>query len=208
MLSPASEEREKDIGIEVSDHDFRSFFEICPNTDPYDLGLQEVYDVAVGKNGEDDWSQCGDAMANLSCGRDGLDFTPPGGDSSAKFYGPDDFPAEGTQTISNKNGVVTAPVSGETFTWTYKNTQHEVTVVSADAEPTADSGDDKGDSSDNNDSNNDSNNSNGGGDDGDDSNQSGSGDDNGDGDDEDAAGLLSPSIWVLVACVLAARLLI
>lgn len=146
-------------------------------------------------------------MANLSCGRDGFDFTPPGGDSSAKFYGPDDFPAEGTQTISNKNGVVTAPISGETFTWTYKNTEHEVTVVSADAEPTADSGDDNGGSN-NTDSNNDSSNSNDGGNDGGDSSQSGGGDSNGDGDDEDAAGLLSPSLWVLVACVLAARLLI
>lgn len=148
-------------------------------------------------------------MANLSCGRDGFDFTPPGGDSSAKFYGPDDFPAEGTQTISNKNGVVTAPVSGETFTWTYKNTEHEVTVASADAEPTADSEDDNGGgSSNNNDSSNDSNDNNGGGNDGGDSSQSGSGDSNGDGGDEDAAGLLSPSLWVLVACVLAARLLV
>jgi hypothetical protein len=185
-----------------------SFFDICPNTDPYDLGLQEVYDVAVGKNGEDDWSQCGDAMANLPCGRDGFDFTPVGGDSSAKFYGPDDFPAEGTQTISNKNGVVTAPVSGETFTWTYKNTEHEVTVASADAEPTADSGDDNGGSNDNNDSDNDLDSNDGRGNDGSDNSQSGSGDSNEDGDDEDAARLLSPSLWMLVACVLAAILLI
>lgn len=79
-------------------------------------------------------------MAQVSCAKDGLDYTQPGGNSSAKFYEPDGFPDAGTRTTSNMPGTITAPISGETFTWTSNNIVNVVTVASADARPTGKSG--------------------------------------------------------------------
>ncbi|KAI9151362.1 hypothetical protein HJFPF1_08564 [Paramyrothecium foliicola] len=111
-----------------------SFYEACPSTDFVSLPLGHFFESL--KETFVEWQWCGDAMAKLSCGPEGFDFTPPGGNSSASFYRPNDFPASGTLTTSNLAGVITSPISGETFTWTHENNVHAVTVASADARPT------------------------------------------------------------------------
>lgn len=49
-----------------------------------------------------------------------------------KFYNPGEFPKNGTETLHNINGVVSTPVSGASFTWTYISDVHIVTVRSTD----------------------------------------------------------------------------
>ena len=101
------------------------------------LGFTEYYKATAGN--DKNWPNCGSVMAQVPCAKDGLDFTPPGGNSSAIFYEPDAFPAGGTRTTSNMPGTVTAPISGETFTWTSNNIVNVVTVASANARPTEES---------------------------------------------------------------------
>ncbi|KAK6957124.1 hypothetical protein Daesc_002409 [Daldinia eschscholtzii] len=65
-----------------------------------------------------------------------MGYTPPGGNDSAVFYEPDKLPPGGTATTSNIAGRITSPVSGATYSWTYKEIEHIVTVASADSQPT------------------------------------------------------------------------
>lgn len=63
----------------------------------------------------DNFPTCGNYMDGISCVGD-LGFPPPGADKSAKFYAPGEFPKNGTETtISNLDGSITSPLSGETF---------------------------------------------------------------------------------------------
>ncbi|RYP77099.1 hypothetical protein DL771_001389 [Monosporascus sp. 5C6A] len=77
-----------------------------------------------------------------------LGFTPPGRGDSGTFYEPGNFPPKGTATASNIAGSITSPVGGATYTWTYNSIRRTVTVVSADAKPTAtgEAGEDAADS--------------------------------------------------------------
>ncbi|OQE34789.1 hypothetical protein PENCOP_c015G07961 [Penicillium coprophilum] len=63
---------------------------------------------------------------------------------NSKFYHPRSMPSNGTKTLSNVVGTVSAPVSGNTFTRTFDSTtnsvMHTVTVSSVDATATGSKG--------------------------------------------------------------------
>ncbi|RYP24496.1 hypothetical protein DL765_000516 [Monosporascus sp. GIB2] len=111
-----------------------TFWEVCPNTNPSLLGADEIYQSLVAQ--DENWPRCAEYMGAFPCGST-LGFTPPGGDGSGAFYEPGRFPPNGTATTSNIAGSITSPVSGATYTWTYNGVPRTVTVVSADARPTA-----------------------------------------------------------------------
>lgn len=50
---------------------------------------------------------------------------PPG---QTTFYTPNDLPDDGTQTLSNGDGTVTAPPSGTVFTWHQSATTYTVSA--------------------------------------------------------------------------------
>ncbi|KAI0113350.1 hypothetical protein F4814DRAFT_449797 [Daldinia grandis] len=122
-----------------------AFSQICPNTDPSLLGMDEIYQSLVAS--DEDWPMCATYMDAYPC--DGtLGYTPPGGNDSAVFYEPGKFPPNGTATPSNVAGSITSPVSGATYTWTYDGLARTVTVESAESRPTdaaSTSDEDKGD---------------------------------------------------------------
>ncbi|KAJ4115402.1 hypothetical protein NW768_011254 [Fusarium equiseti] len=157
-----------------------SFWDICPDTKPSLLGADEYWNALISK--DEDYPQCGDYNDVYSCAKD-LKFTPPGKDKSANFYGPGELPKNGTKTLSNMEGSITSPLSGATFTWTDGKILHAITAASADAKPTGSS-----DKKDNKDDKND--------------NSTDEAKETGKEDEEDAASILSPSVWVLVCLVL------
>ncbi|KAI1799908.1 hypothetical protein F4811DRAFT_541855 [Daldinia bambusicola] len=119
-----------------------AFSEICPNTDPSLLGMNEIYNSLVAS--DEDWPMCAAYMEEYPCVSK-LGYTPPGDDNSAVFYEPGKFPSNGTATTSNIAGSITSPVSGATYSWTYDNLVQTVTVVSAESRPTNAAGaDDEG----------------------------------------------------------------
>ncbi|KAF7558496.1 hypothetical protein G7046_g5667 [Stylonectria norvegica] len=109
------------------------FYDVCPDTDPSLLGIDVWYGGVIDK---DQWSTCGDYIDEDTCSSQ-LNYTLPGGDKGNKFYSAGDLPANGTKTLSNIGGVITSPVSGAAYTWTFDGVDHAVTVASADAKPTA-----------------------------------------------------------------------
>ncbi|KAI0386499.1 hypothetical protein F5Y04DRAFT_123659 [Hypomontagnella monticulosa] len=127
-----------------------AFSAICPNTDPSLLGRDEIYQSLVAN--DEDWPMCATYMDAFPC-ESKLGYTPPGDDDdSGTFYEPDDFPADGTATLSNMAGVITAPIGGATYTWTHNGIERVITVASAEAKPTAAAGNDaNNDSSENSD---------------------------------------------------------
>ncbi|RYO80091.1 hypothetical protein DL764_009942 [Monosporascus ibericus] len=96
--------------------------------------LDEIYQSLVVQ--DENWPQCAEYMVAFPCGST-LGYTPPGGDDSGTFYEPGNLPRNGTATTPNIAGSITRPVSGATYTWTYNSIPRTVTVVSADAKPTA-----------------------------------------------------------------------
>ncbi|EIT81610.1 hypothetical protein AO1008_02433 [Aspergillus oryzae 100-8] len=46
-----------------------------------------------------------------------------------RFHGPGQLPANGTETLYNTGGVISTPVSGNTFTWTIHDIPHPVTAA-------------------------------------------------------------------------------
>lgn len=179
----------------------RRFYNICPDTDPGLLGIDDIYQSLVAT--DDKWPSCGDYMEAYPC-VDSLGYSPPG-DKTAKFYGPGDFPSNGTKTTSNIAGAITSPVSGDVYTWTAGNLERVVTVASADAKPSSNSNSSDHDDDDDDDDSS----SSGNGDSGDDDDQDNDDKDNDDkDDDEDAAVMLLPRTLFIVAPLLLAAVVI
>ncbi|KAE8311918.1 hypothetical protein BDV41DRAFT_565475 [Aspergillus transmontanensis] len=70
-----------------------------------------------------DWNKCGTYLDNDTCIAD-LGFS-----NLTKFHGPGQLPANGTETLYNTGGVISTPVSGNTFTWTIHDVPHPVTAA-------------------------------------------------------------------------------
>jgi hypothetical protein len=81
------------------------------------LGIDEVLDKRIETLG--DWSECGNAMSQVPCGKGGFDFTPPGEKPPVRFYSPGAFPANGTRSATNMPGTMTSPPNGEIMTWDF-----------------------------------------------------------------------------------------
>ncbi|KAI8689374.1 hypothetical protein NCS56_00200800 [Fusarium sp. Ph1] len=114
---------------------------VCPDMNPSLIGADDWYNLVP----LDNFPTCGKYMDDISCVGD-LGFPPPGADKSAKFYAPGEFPKNGIETtISNLDGSVTSPLSGETFSWTLGAIEHTVIVASVDAKPTGSAGGEKAD---------------------------------------------------------------
>lgn len=92
--------------------DETSIYAICPSTDPTLIGLSSVQQVETTL--DTPISDCQPYLEQYNCVSD-LGFSQVVGNT---FYGPSNLPATGTQTLSNVPGSVTAPASGNVFTYT------------------------------------------------------------------------------------------
>lgn len=77
------------------------------------------------------WNKCDATLDSTNCRKIG--FTDP----SDKFYKPGDFPANGTSTLHNIAGTVTAPPSGTVLTWSQASTTWTVSATGYNAEAVA-----------------------------------------------------------------------
>ncbi|KAJ6092409.1 hypothetical protein N7467_004378 [Penicillium canescens] len=110
-----------------------AIYDTCPNTKPFLLGVDGWNEAVFAPN---DWEECGPYPESYDCAGD-LGYSRTDTGAISKFYQPGSMPSNGTETLSNKDGVVSTPVSGDTFTWTFGQSMiavlHTVTVTSADA---------------------------------------------------------------------------
>ncbi|KAJ5778814.1 hypothetical protein N7457_006534 [Penicillium paradoxum] len=110
-----------------------AMWDTCPSTKSSLLGADEWF---AGLLKPDHWGECGPYLEAYNRADDfGVGRADASGISN--FYGPNSMPINGTKAISNREGIVSQPVSGDTFTWTFGPSSraviHSVTVSSADA---------------------------------------------------------------------------
>ncbi|OJJ46275.1 hypothetical protein ASPZODRAFT_41516, partial [Penicilliopsis zonata CBS 506.65] len=103
-----------------------AIYEICPDTIPALAGANEWLSIATGYGYATDWSSCGTSMDEFNCMAD-LGFKAPS-ENSTTFYQPGDFPANGTHSLSNVGGAVTAPPSGSVMSWHQSTVSYTVTA--------------------------------------------------------------------------------
>ncbi|KAJ5628304.1 hypothetical protein N7490_010532 [Penicillium lividum] len=77
------------------------------------------------------WDTCDSALGSTNC--QDIGFTDP----SDKFYKPGGFPSNGSLTLSNVGGTVSAPPSGTVITWSQSKTTWTVTAIGLDAKAVA-----------------------------------------------------------------------
>jgi hypothetical protein len=107
-----------------------SIWDTCPDIKPSLLGAEDWFAGALTPG---HWEECGPYLEKYDCGGD-LGYARADAGGNTKFYHPSSMPSNGTKTMSNVGGVVSTPVSGDTFTWTFGTAlEHVVTVSSADA---------------------------------------------------------------------------
>ncbi|KAJ5392799.1 hypothetical protein N7465_011773 [Penicillium sp. CMV-2018d] len=107
-----------------------AIWDTCPDNKPSLLGADEWFAGALIPG---HWEQCGPYLEKYDCAGD-LGYARADAGGNTKFYHPSSMPSNGTKTMSNVGGVVSTPVSGDTFTWTFStDLEHVVTVSSADA---------------------------------------------------------------------------
>lgn len=108
-------------------------WDVCPHTEPRLAGadlwpiffpsdLPNLYTSVPNWA----WSSCDSTLSNTDCQKIG--FT----DSGDKFYKPGDLPSNGTSTLHNVAGTVTAPPSGTVLTWSQSSTSWTVTATGYD----------------------------------------------------------------------------
>ena len=112
---------DRDLGIITN---CNSIYAICPNTDPNLIGLSSVNLLETTL--DTPFSTCGSYLTQFPCDSD-LGFPSVAG---GIFYGPDNLPASGNQTLSNLAGTVTSPASGAVFTYT-NGANSQVYTISA-----------------------------------------------------------------------------
>ncbi|KAJ5825752.1 hypothetical protein N7474_002890 [Penicillium riverlandense] len=104
-------------------------WEVCPNTDPVLAGadlwgvffptdLPDLYRTVPNWS----WDSCDATLGDISCPNVGF------ADPSDKFYQPNNLPKNGTATLSNVAGTVTAPPSGTIITWSQSSTTWTITA--------------------------------------------------------------------------------
>jgi hypothetical protein len=110
-----------------------SIWDTCPDTQPSLLAADEWF---AGLLNPGHWEDCGPYLENYDCAGD-LGFGRADAGGITKFYSPGNMPTNGTKSLYNLDGVVSTPVSGDVFTWTFASSlAHTVTVSSADATAT------------------------------------------------------------------------
>jgi hypothetical protein len=102
-----------------------SLAEICPETNPNLIGLNEINQVEQNLNV--DYPNCGPYLEQFNCVSD-LGFSLNG---VSKYFGPSDPLTTGTNTLSNGGGTVTAPASGAVFTYTNGGDSQVYTITAA-----------------------------------------------------------------------------
>ncbi|KAA8643750.1 hypothetical protein EYZ11_007113 [Aspergillus tanneri] len=98
--------------------------DICPNTNPAQLGL-DMSDLQ-----DDTWNTCAKTMEKIDCAKE---F---GYAKLDTYYKPGQPIKNGTESLSATGGSITSPVSA-TFTWTASNSTHIITAQSTDAKVTS-----------------------------------------------------------------------
>ncbi|KAJ5972939.1 uncharacterized protein N7479_002857 [Penicillium vulpinum] len=113
-----------------------AIWDTCPETKPSLPSADEWFNSVLIPG---DWDECGPYLKAYDCASD-LGYVRADAGANTKFYHPSSMPSNGTKTASNVGGVISAPVSGNTFSWTFGQTTnsvlHVVTVSSADATAT------------------------------------------------------------------------
>lgn len=101
------------------------FYNLCPNTDPSQLtffnNLIPVSQIAG----------CAASLSSIDCTNE-LGFTSPGWTDNSTWVDPNALPQNGTQSLSNLPGSLTAPVSGTSLVWSLGSVL-ETAVASAAA---------------------------------------------------------------------------
>lgn len=128
------------LSVRHSDHSTRiplihspSSWQVCPNTVPRLAGadLWGIFFPSDYPNLYDSipnfaWDSCDSSLSSTDC--QNIGFTDP----SDKFYRPGDFPSNGTSTLSNVGGTVSAPPSGTVITWSQSTNTWTVTATGYD----------------------------------------------------------------------------
>jgi hypothetical protein len=92
-----------------------SIWDTCPDTKPSLLSADEWF-AAVLNPGK--WEECGPYLEAYDCAND-LGFGRADAGGTNNFPHPSSMPTNGTKTMSNVGGIVSTPVSGDTFTWMF-----------------------------------------------------------------------------------------
>ncbi|KAF3765587.1 hypothetical protein M406DRAFT_257346 [Cryphonectria parasitica EP155] len=101
-----------------------AFYDICPGTDPAFIGINNIFMSLASF--DQPWSTCAPFLNAYACNTD-LNFTSP---AYGTFYTPDNMPENGTASLSNIAGTVSAPPSGTVFSYTnhYYSTVYTITA--------------------------------------------------------------------------------
>lgn len=102
-----------------------SIYGLCPSTDPSLIGLSSVTQLETVL--DTSFSSCSSYLTEFPCESE-LGFSAVAGGT---FYSPDNLPANGTATLSNVAGTVTAPASGAVFTYTNGGDSQVYTISAA-----------------------------------------------------------------------------
>ncbi|KAE8352409.1 hypothetical protein BDV28DRAFT_161842 [Aspergillus coremiiformis] len=97
-----------------------SIWDLCPKTIPSLLGADAWYDGLLAHS---HWDECGLRLEDVNCAAD-LGYS-----NETQFHTGGKFPPNGTETLYNTGGVISTPVSGNTFTWTFHNLAHPITAA-------------------------------------------------------------------------------
>lgn len=108
-------------------------WDVCPHTEPRLAGadlwplffpsdLPNLYTSIPHWT----WSSCDKTLSSTDCKKIGFS------DASDKFYKPGDLPSNGTSTLHNVGGTVTAPPSGTVLTWSQASSTYTVTATGYD----------------------------------------------------------------------------
>ncbi|KAE8391859.1 hypothetical protein ETB97_007437 [Aspergillus alliaceus] len=110
-----------------------SIWDTCPNTEPSLITADYWNQTLLGPF---DWDSCTRYLQEYDCaGTLGFGAAAAGG--TQNFYEPGKLPKNGTGMLTN-TGVLSTPVSGSTFTWTFGSSAHPITAAaSSTAVPSA-----------------------------------------------------------------------
>lgn len=108
-------------------------YDTCPNTEPSTIDAEYWFNRLMD---EKDWSSCRSILDDYDCVED-LGYGAENAGGTHKYYKPGESPKNGTETLSNTNGVISTPISGTSFTWDYSTDVHTVIAKSTDYVATA-----------------------------------------------------------------------
>ena len=98
--------------------------DICPKSELLELPFNDTKE-AGGRAVE--WSECGSIIQGTDC-VEKLGYS--GFPSSRPIYRPSELPSPGTERLTTREGEVTAPPSGWTYTWPGASTDYVITAFS------------------------------------------------------------------------------